>query len=76
MTIKWKEVMKFLAGAFFVTAGASWYFAWLNMSIPFPFFGFGAMTPPFLAVRGLMHFALFLACFYLGFIKKPNNWLK
>jgi len=67
MRINWKDVFKFLAGAFFVTAGASWYFAWYQTSLPF--FGL-TMTPEFLEIRGFIHFALFLISFYFGFIKK------
>jgi hypothetical protein len=72
MKTNWRDVLKFLSGAFFVTAGASWYFSWLGMSVPlpFPFFGFSAMTPEFLFYRGFIHFALFLICFYFGFIRK------
>ncbi len=66
----WKEVLKFLSGAFFVTAGASWYFYWLHVSVPFPFFGFTSISPEFLGIRGFIHFALFLATSYFGFIKK------
>jgi hypothetical protein len=32
--------------------------------------GFSAMTPEFLFYRGFIHFALFLICFYFGFIRK------
>ena len=32
--INWKEIWKFLSGAFFVTAGASCYFAYYKMDIP------------------------------------------
>jgi len=67
MRIIWKDVFKFLAGAFFVTAGASWYFSLYHISIPF--FGL-TMTPVFLGIRGFIHFTLFLLSFYLGFIKK------
>ena len=70
MKINWKDIFKFLSGAFFVTAGASWYFSWLNVTVPFPFFGFEAMTPEFLFYRGFIHLVLFLISFYLGFIKK------
>lgn len=64
--INWKEVCKFLSGAFFVTAGASWYFAWYAVDIPF----MGTtMTHNFLFIRGFIHFVLFLTTFYLGFIK-------
>jgi hypothetical protein len=70
MRTQWKEISKFLAGAFFVTAGASWYFWWQHVSVPFPFLGFTSMTPEFLGLRGFLHFALFLISFYFGFIKK------
>jgi len=70
MRINWRDVFKFLSGAFFVTAGASWYLSWYHVSVPFPFFGLTAMTPEFLGMRGFIHAALFLISFYLGFIKK------
>ena len=67
--INWKEVCKFLSGAFFVTAGASWYFAWYKMAVPF----LGTtMSPEFLCIRGFLHFGLFVASFYYGFIKKEK----
>ena len=70
MNIRLKELCKFLSGAFFVTAGASWYFSWIGISVPFPFFGVSAMTPEFLFYRGFMHFALFLVTLYFGFLRK------
>jgi membrane-anchored protein YejM (alkaline phosphatase superfamily) len=73
MKISWREVFKFLSGAFFVTAGASWYFSWLHVSVPFPFFGFTAMTPEFLGMRGFIHFAPFLISFHLGFIGRAGR---
>jgi len=69
MRINWKDVFKFLSGAFFVTAGASWYLSWYHISVPIPFFGL-TMTPEFLRIRGFIHFVLFLISFYFGFIKK------
>jgi hypothetical protein len=69
-TIKWKEIFKFLSGAFFVTAGASWYFAWYKIDLPF----MGTtMTHQFLVFRGFLHFGMFLLTFYLGFIKKSKS---
>lgn len=68
MKINWKDVLKFLSGAFFVTAGASWYLAWYHIRVPF--FGLTTMTPKFLELRGFLHFALFLISFYFGFTKK------
>jgi hypothetical protein len=70
MKFNWKEICKFLSGAFFVTAGASWYFWWVHIAVPFPFFGFEAMSPEFLGIRGFIHFVFFLISFYFGFIKK------
>ena len=67
MKINWKDILKFLSGAFFVTAGASWYLAWCHIGVPV--FGF-TFTPEFLYLRGFMHFALFLISLYFGFIKK------
>jgi hypothetical protein len=67
MRINWKEVSKFLSGAFFVTAGASWYLSWNHVGVPF--FGF-TISPEFLGIRGCIHFALFLISFYFGFIRK------
>jgi len=69
MRINWKDVFKFLSGAFFVTAGASWYLSWYHVSVPVPFFGL-TITPEFLRIRGFIHLALFLISFYLGFIRK------
>jgi hypothetical protein len=65
-----REVLKFLSGAFFVTAGASWYFSWVHVAVPFPFFGISAITPEFLFYRGFIHLTLFAITFYFGFIKK------
>jgi hypothetical protein len=69
--INWKEISKFLSGAFFVTAGASWYLSWYHITMPF----MGTtMSPEFLAIRGFIHFGLFLMTFYFGFFwkKKPK----
>jgi len=68
--INWKEVCKFLSGAFFVTAGASWYFSLLKITLPFMD---TTMSPEFLGIRGFIHFGLFLITFYFGFIRKNKN---
>jgi hypothetical protein len=69
-TINWKEICKFLSGAFFVTAGASWYLSWYHITMPFMN---TTMSPEFLGVRGFIHFIFFLITFYIGFIKKKKN---
>ena len=67
--LSWKEICKFLSGAFFVTAGASWYFAYLKLDVPL----MGTtMSHEFLFVRGFIHFALFLMTFYVGFVRKSK----
>jgi hypothetical protein len=63
-----KDIIKFLSGVFFVTAGVSWWMYFNNISAPF-MFGI-TMSPNFLGIRGFLHFTLFLLCLYFGFIKK------
>ena len=72
MPISWRDVFKFLSGAFFVSAGANWYFYWLGVAVPLPFplLGYTAISPALLGARALVHFTLFLAAFYLGFMRK------
>ena len=68
--INWKEICKFLSGAFFVTAGASWYFAYYKIDVPF----MGTtMSHEFLFFRGFIHFALCLITFYIGFVRKKGD---
>jgi len=68
--INWKDIFKFLSGAFFVTAGASWYLSYYHIAMPI----MGTtMSPDFLFIRGFLHFGLFLLTFYFGFIKKNNS---
>jgi hypothetical protein len=71
--LPWKDIFKFLSGAFFVTAGASWYIAYYKISMPF--MG-GSMSPDFLFVRGFMHFGLFLVTFYFGFLRSGKGLKK
>jgi hypothetical protein len=69
MKLSFKEICKFLSGAFFVTAGASWYFSAIHLGVPF----FGTtMSPKFLGVRGFFHFGMFLLTFWYGFIRKKS----
>jgi len=67
MRINWKEIFKFLSGAFFVSAGVNWYLSWYRIAVPF--FGLN-LSPRVLGFRGFIHFALFLISFYFGFMKK------
>jgi len=69
MKIPWKEVCKFLAGAFFVSSGVLFYLYLTGVSVPF----LGYTIPPEVhGVRAIVHFILFLICFYLGFIRKER----
>jgi hypothetical protein len=65
--IPWKEVCKFLAGAFFVSSGVLLYLYMTGVSVPV--FGL-TVTPEINGARSIVHFILFLICFYLGFIRK------
>lgn len=67
MCNNWKDVCKFLSGAFFVSSGVNWYLSYNRIAVPF--FGF-KVSPKFLGIRGCIHFVLFLVTTFGGFIKK------
>lgn len=67
---RWRDVFKFLSGASFVTSGASFYFYWFHVAVPFPFFGLTEVPPGVLGVRAVVQLVLFLIFFYLGFVRK------
>lgn len=70
MRIDWKEVCKFLSGAFFVQGGVIAYLAWHHVAVPV----FGKNIPFLTSYkRSLIHFALCLVCFYLGFIRQQDH---
>jgi hypothetical protein len=67
-----REFRKFLAGAFFVSAGILFYLYLANVSVPL----LGThivLTPQVSGLRSIPHFIFFLLCFYFGFIKKPKR---
>ena len=69
MTINWKEVCKFLSGAFFVSSGVLFYL-YLAGS-PVPVLGAHlAITPTVNRVRAVVHAVLFVVFFYVGYIRK------
>jgi hypothetical protein len=73
--VLWQEVCKFLAGAFFVSAGILFYLYLYRVSVPIFSTGF-TETPQMSGGRSLVHAILFLIFFYLGFIRKwksPSN---
>jgi hypothetical protein len=67
--IHWKDVFKFLAGAFFVSSGVLFYLYLVGVSVPL----IGTVlieTPDISGLRPVVNFVLFLICFYVGFIRK------
>ena len=65
-----RDVRKFLAGAFFVSSGVLFYLYLADVSVPLLGTCF-VETPRISAVRSIVHFILFLLCFYFGFVRKP-----
>ena len=79
VAIKFKEVRKFLAGAFFVSSGILWYLWITGTSLPIvlPYAGtISVETPDISGQRAIVHFILFLLCFYFGFISNTNPLFK
>ena len=69
--VKSREYRKFLAGAFFMSAGIQFYLYLAGVSIPLLGTDF-VQTPEMSALRSIPHFIFFLLTFYFGFIKKPK----
>jgi uncharacterized protein (DUF486 family) len=67
--IPWQDVCKFLAGAFFVSAGILFYLYLARVSVPLLGTGF-IQTPELSGVRSIVHAVLFATFFYFGFIRK------
>ncbi len=70
----WRSIdfRKFLAGAFFVSSGTLFYFYLAEVSVPLLATDF-VETPAISGGRSILHFVLFLLCFYFGFLKKPKE---
>src|SRR5947209_17174813 len=66
-----REFRKFLAGAFFVSSGVLFYLYLADVSVPLLGTGF-VETPKISGGRCIVHFILFLLCFYFGFVRKPR----
>jgi hypothetical protein len=67
-----REFRKFLAGAFFVSAGIQFYLYLAKVSVPL----LGTdlvLTPEVSGLRSIPHFIFFWICLYFGFIKKPKG---
>jgi hypothetical protein len=66
-----RDFRKFLAGAFFVSTGVLFYLYLADVSIPLLGTSF-VETPKISLGRSIVHFLLFLLCFYFGFVRKPT----
>jgi hypothetical protein len=76
VAVKYREVRKFLAGAFFVSSGTCWYLWMARVSLPIvvPYDRtISVEIPEISGQRAIVHFVLFLFCFYFGFISKPKQ---
>ena len=67
-----RDFRKFLAGAFFVSSGILSYLYFAGVSVPLLGTGF-VETPQISGGRSIVHFILYLLCFYLGFVRKPKT---
>ena len=68
---RYLEFRKFLAGAFFVSSGVLFSLYLADVSVPLLGTDFVEM-PALSATRSIVHFILFLLCFYFGWVKKPK----
>jgi hypothetical protein len=66
-----RDCRKFLAGAFFVSSGILFYLYLADVSVPLLGTGF-VETPQISGGRSIVHFILFLLCFYFGFVRRPK----
>jgi hypothetical protein len=69
--VRYREYRKFLAGAFFVGSGMQFYFYAAKITIPLlgtPV----SQSPQLSAVRGTIHFVLFLVCLYFGWFSREG----
>jgi hypothetical protein len=70
LAYRFREFRKFLAGAFFVSAGIQFYLYLAKVSVPL----LGTdlvLTPEVSGLRSIPHFIFFWICLYFGFIRKP-----
>jgi hypothetical protein len=75
VAIRFREVRKFLAGAFFMSSGTLAYLWATGTALPLvlPFAGAISVEPPAISgQRAIVHFVLFVLCFYFGSIRKPK----
>ena len=72
LAYRFREIRKFLAGAFFVSWGVQLYLYFAKVSVPL--LGTNIVfTPEISGVRSILHFIFFLLCLYFGFFSKPKR---
>ena len=71
LALRYRDVRKFIAGAFFVSSGILFYLYLTDVSVPLLGTSF-IETPTISGLRAIVHFILFLLCLYFGFIRKPK----
>lgn len=71
LAVRYRDVRKFLAGAFFVSSGIMFYLYLAAVPVPILGTGFTA-TPELSGGRSVIHFILFLICLYFGFFRKER----
>jgi len=70
--VRSREFRKFLAGAFFFSAGTLFYLYLANVSVPL--LGTSLVFAPETSFwRSIVHAGFFVLCFYFGFIAKPRG---
>jgi hypothetical protein len=66
-----EEQVRQKLGAFFVSSGILFYLYLADVSVPLLGTSF-VETPQISGGRSIVHFILFLLCFYFGFVRKPK----
>ena len=72
VAVRYREYRKFLAGAFFVSSGMQFYFYLAKVPIPLIWTS-AVQSPDLSAVRGTVHFVLFLVCLYFGWFSRAKR---
>ena len=72
VAVRYREYRKFLAGAFFVSSGMQLYFYFAKIPIPLIWTS-AVQSPEVSAVRGAIHFLLFLVCLYFGWFFRAKR---
>ena len=72
VAVRYREYRKFLAGAFFVSSGMQFYFYLAKISIPLMWTS-AVQSPGLSAVRGTIHFVLFVVCWYFGWFFRAKR---